>query len=124
MESGHRSAGSQRRRRRLSARGLRRPRSTLYSRVGETEVEFTARCDAAAEDKADGDADELRKTILKKEDRVKAAIAKAEDRVRELESDSEDRNRNEVISGALDVIGGLLGGKPSSQSIFGSVRRD
>ncbi|MFT7607570.1 MAG: hypothetical protein ACI9MX_000625 [Candidatus Aldehydirespiratoraceae bacterium] len=95
----------------------------LYSRVGETEDEFAARCDTAAEDKADEDADELRKTILKKEDRVKAAIAKAEDRVRELDSDSKDRNRNEVISGALDVIGGLLGGKRSSRSIVGGVRR-
>ena len=95
----------------------------LFSRIGETEDEFRERCSRAGEDHADAEADELRASLAKKEDRIRAAIAKAEDRVRELESDSSDRKRNEVLSGAIDVIGGLLGGRKSSRSILGGIRR-
>ncbi|MEO0495155.1 MAG: DUF87 domain-containing protein [Actinomycetota bacterium] len=95
----------------------------LYSRVDESESDFRARCEKAADDKLDEEAEELRKSMAKKEDRVRAAIAKAEDRIRELEDDASDRKRNEVLSGAIDVIGGLFGGKKSARSILGGVRR-
>ncbi|MDW3219264.1 MAG: DUF87 domain-containing protein [Acidimicrobiales bacterium] len=101
---------------------LRNTELKLYSRVGETEEEFAARCARAADDKADEEADELRKSMAKKEDRIRAAMSKAEDRLRELENDSKDRKRNEVLSGAIDVIGGLFGGR-SSRSIMSGVRR-
>ena len=61
--------------------------------------------------------------MTKKQDRVRTAIAKAEDRIRELEDDANERKRNEVLSGAIDVIGGLLGGKRNARSILGGVRR-
>jgi Helicase HerA, central domain len=102
---------------------LRNDSLKLYSRVGETAEEFATRCARAADDRADEEADELRKSMAKKEARVRAAIAKAEDRLRELESDSKDRKRNEVLSGAIDVIGGLFGGRKSSRSILSGVRR-
>ncbi|MEM9202273.1 MAG: DUF87 domain-containing protein [Actinomycetota bacterium] len=95
----------------------------LYSRVDETESDFRARCERAADDKLDEEAEQLRASMAKKEDRVRAAIAKAEDRIRELEDDASDRKRNEVLSGAIDVIGGLFGGKRSARSILGGVRR-
>ncbi|MEM7143283.1 MAG: hypothetical protein AAF548_19865, partial [Actinomycetota bacterium] len=95
----------------------------LYSRVDETEDAFRARCEKAADDRFDEEADKLRASMEKKEDRIKAAIAKAEDRLRELENDSQDRKRNEVLSGAIDVIGGLFGGRKSARSILGGVRR-
>ena len=101
----------------------RNPELKLFSRVDETEDEFRARCRRAAEDHADAEADELRASLARKEDRIRAAIAKAEDRVRELESDSSDRKRNEILSGAVDVIGGLLGGRKNSRSILGGIRR-
>ncbi|MEM9466003.1 MAG: DUF87 domain-containing protein [Actinomycetota bacterium] len=95
----------------------------LYSRVDETEDEFRARCEKAADDKLDEEAEDLRQSMAKKEDRVRAAIATAEDRIRELEDDAGDRKRNEVLSGAIDVIGGLFSGKRSARSILGGVRR-
>ena len=98
------------------------PEMKLSSRVDESEDEFAERCRRAADDRADEEADELRAAMTAKQDRVKAAIAKAEDRVRELEADATDRTRNEVLSGAIDVIGGLLGRK-STRSILGGVRR-
>jgi len=102
---------------------MRNEELKLFSRVGETEDEFAERCRRAADDKADEEADDLRATMAKKEDRIRAAIAKAEDRLRELESDSTDRKRNEVLSGAIDVIGGLFSGRKSTRSILGGVRR-
>ena len=95
----------------------------LFSRPDETEEEFRERCLVAADDEADAEADELRASLAKKEGRVLDAIAKAEDRVRELESDSGDRKRNEILSGAIDLLGGLFGGRKSTSSILGGVRR-
>lgn len=95
----------------------------LYSRVDESEADFRARCDAAADARLDEEAEALRASMTKKQDRVRTAIAKAEDRIRELEDDANERKRNEVLSGAIDVIGGLLGGKRNARSILGGVRR-
>ncbi len=102
---------------------LRNDELKLYSRVDETPEQFAARCEKAADDLLDEEAEELRAAMKKKEDRIKVAIAKAEDRVAELESDSSDRKRNEILSGAIDVIGGLFGGKRSARSVLGGVRR-
>ena len=102
---------------------LRNDELKLYSRVDETRDEFEERCRREADKRLDEEADELRQAMAKKEDRVRDAIAKAEDRVRELESDTQDRKRNEILSGAIDVIGGLFGGKKSARSILGGVRR-
>ena len=95
----------------------------LYSRVDESEDDFRTRCREHADRRLDEEADDLRAAMARKEDRVRAAIGEAEDRVRELEDDAGDRRRNELLSGAIDVIGGLLGGKRSARGILGGVRR-
>ena len=95
----------------------------LYSRVDETEDDFAERCRREADNRLDREADEIRASMQKKQDRVTAAIAKAEDRLRELEADASDRKRSELLSSAVDVIGGLFGGKRSARSILGGVRR-
>lgn len=95
----------------------------LYSRVDEDADAFAERCRREADRRLDEEADDLRASMAKKETRVKAAIAKAEDRLRELEDDAGDRKRNELLSGAIDVIGGLFGGKRSARSVLGGVRR-
>nr|NIR38790.1 ATP-binding protein [Actinomycetota bacterium]NIS33425.1 ATP-binding protein [Actinomycetota bacterium]NIT96885.1 ATP-binding protein [Actinomycetota bacterium]NIU20559.1 ATP-binding protein [Actinomycetota bacterium]NIU68319.1 ATP-binding protein [Actinomycetota bacterium] len=102
---------------------MRNDELKLFSRVGESRDDFEGRCHRAAEDRADEEADELRREMAGKQDRIRAAIAKAEDRLRELEADSKDRKRNEVLSGAIDVIGGLLGGRRSSRSVLSGVKR-
>jgi hypothetical protein len=102
---------------------MHNPELDLYSRVGENLDDFVTRCERAADDGADADADKIRKTLEAKIDRVRDAIAKAEDRVREVESDAKTRGRDNLLSGALDVLGGLLGGRKSTRSILGGVRR-
>jgi len=102
---------------------FRNPGLKLYSRVGETRSDFESRCRRAADDRADDEADKLRQTMAKKQDRVRAAMSKAEDRIRELDADAKDRKQNEMLSGAIDLIGGLLGGRKSSRSLLGGLRR-
>ena len=102
---------------------FRNPTLGLFGRVDESEADFRTRCRNEADRRLDEEADELRRAMAKKEDRVRVAIRKAEDRVRELEADAGDRRRNELLSGAIDVIGGLLGGRRSARGILGGVRR-
>ncbi len=99
------------------------PGLKLYSRVGESRSDFELRCSKEADNRSDAEADKLRQTMAKKQDRVKVAISKAEDRIRELQADTKDRKRNEILSGAIDLVGGLLGGRKSSRSIMGGIRR-
>jgi len=76
----------------------------IYSRVGESEDEFRVRCEQAAEDAAD-------------EEMIKGEISKAEIRVRELEGEAAAKQQNELISGAGDLLGALLGGRKRSNPL-------
>ncbi|MGF1665295.1 MAG: ATP-binding protein [Acidimicrobiia bacterium] len=95
----------------------------LYSRVGETEAEFNARCQAAAEDAADADMAKLKTTYAARIDRVRDQISTAERRVSELEADVSSRRQSEVMSGAGDLLGALLGGRRRSSSISQAASR-
>ena len=99
------------------------PDLKLYSRVGEDEQSFKSRCEDAADDKADEQVDKLREALTKKEDQLTTDMAKLEDRIREIEHEK-DASRNNAIAGvALDVLGGLLGGRRRSRSAGRSVLR-
>lgn len=99
------------------------PDLKLYSRVGEDEAAFKHRCEDAADDLADEDVEKLRAALLKKEDRLSTDLSKLEDRIREIEFEK-DASRNNAIAGvALDVLGGLLGGRRRSRSAGRSVLR-
>jgi hypothetical protein len=87
---------------------------SLYSRVGESEGTFRARCAAAAEDAADTDIAALKGRFETRIEAVKGRISTAERRVRELDVDVETRRQQEVLSGAGDLLGALLGGRRSS----------
>jgi hypothetical protein len=102
---------------------FRNPELKLWSRPGETREDFARRCDVAADEGADADADTLRDSLRSKAGRVRDAIAKAEDRVRELETDVANRSRDEVLSGVGDLLGGLLGGRRGTRGVLGDLRR-
>ncbi|MBX2826185.1 MAG: DUF87 domain-containing protein [Gammaproteobacteria bacterium] len=104
------------------------PELKLYSRIGESKDDFEVRCQQAADDGADRDADKLRRVLTKKADRIATAIEKAEDRLRELQFDAESRQKDQRTSQILDIAGGvlgsLLGGRRSARSmITGGIRR-
>ncbi len=94
----------------------------LYSRVGEIEDDFQARCDRAAEDRADAEIAKVRDRLEAKLDRAKDQLATAHRRMQELETDTDTRKRDEWMSGASDVLGVLLGGR-RSRSLSGASRR-
>lgn len=103
------------------------PSLKIYSRVGESESDFEQRCQIAADEKADKDADKLRKTLTKKIDRIKASIEKSEDKIREIQFDAMSRKSDQRTSQVLDIagglLGGLLGGRSSTRSITSGIRR-
>ncbi len=102
---------------------LRNPELKLYSRPGESQAEFTARCDKAAETFADEAAAKIRAKLEKRQDSLQTALAKAEDRVAELESQAKGRKTQNIIDIGSSILGGLLGGRRSTRSMAGAARR-
>lgn len=106
-----------------SLRLFHNPDLKAFSRIGEDEQAFKNRCEDLADDRADEEVDKLRDALVKKQDRLDDDLAKLEDRIRELEYDRES-TRNEAWAGAaMDVLGGLLGGRRRSRSRGRSILR-
>lgn len=100
----------------------------VYSRIGESRDDFEARCQLVADDKADADADKLRRILSKKIDRINTSIQKSEDKLREIQFDAISRKKDQRTSQVMDIAGGilgsLLGGRRSTRSIItGGLRR-
>ena len=95
----------------------------VFSRVGEDEQTFQHRCGNIADDRADEQIDRLRNALVEKEGQLGSDLGKLEDRIRELEYNRES-TRNEAWAGAaMDVLGGLLGGRRRSRSAGRSILR-
>jgi hypothetical protein len=90
------------------------PALKLYSRVGESQEAFQARCQAAADQAADLKVSKLREQYAKRIDRVQDQISTADARIRELEVDASSRTQNEVMSGLGDLLGAFLKGRVGS----------
>ena len=99
------------------------PDLKLYSRIGESESEFTERCRRAAEDAADEAAAALRDKYEDRLERVKDQLRAAERRVDELEVDVSSRKQQEVLGGVGDLLGSLFGGKRTTTALKGAASR-
>jgi hypothetical protein len=93
----------------------------LVSRPGESTDDFAARCDAAAQERADAEAAKIRDRLEAKRDRLDKALAQAQRRVEELDTDTRTRQTTELISGAGAVLGALFGGRRSARSMASAV---
>jgi hypothetical protein len=93
----------------------------LVSRPGETPEAFAARCDAAAQARADAEAAKIRDRLETKRDRLESALAQAQRRVEELDTDTKTRQTTELLAGAGAVLGALFGGRRSTRSITSAV---
>ncbi len=100
---------------------FRNPALKLVSRPGETEDEFRARCDAAADVDADKQAAAMAKRFEARVQRAREALAAAQDRVEQAEAAKESRRNDELLSGAGDLLGAVFGGRRSARSIAGKV---
>ena len=87
------------------------PGLKVYSRIGEPESEFRARCIETANDQCDRAIASLRDKYRVKIEGVRDQLAVADRRVAELDADIEARRQGEVMSGAGDLLGALLGGR-------------
>jgi hypothetical protein len=93
------------------------PALKLYSRPGETQAEFLARADEAAQARADAETALIRDRLEAKQGRLEAALETARRRAEELASEQKSRWTTEVIAGAGSVLGVLLGGRASTRTI-------
>ncbi len=96
---------------------------TLYSRPGESEEAFAARCRDAADDGMDAEVAKIRDKLERKRDSLQAALAKAEDRVQELEVQADGRRNAQLIDIGASVLGGLLGGRSRTRGLATAARR-
>ena len=93
----------------------------LVSRPGETAEEFAARCDAAAQERADAETAKIRDRLEARHDRLEKALAQAERRIDELETDTRTRTATELAAGAGAVLGALFGGRRSTRSMASAI---
>jgi DNA helicase HerA-like ATPase len=95
----------------------------LFSRPGETREDFEARVAAAAGQAVDDAIAKLRDKHSARLERAQAALAKAENRVADLEASAGSRQTEELLSGAGDLIGMLLGKGKRSNPLGQAARR-
>ena len=95
----------------------------LWSRPDENIEDFQIRCEAAADDGADAEAEKIRTKIEKKRDSVEAALAKAEDRTAELETQAQGRKQQQWVDIGSSLLGGLLGGRRKARGLASAARR-
>ena len=86
----------------------------LYSHVGESQEDFTARCTAAADAKADDAAAGLRDKYETRAKRIKTQLDSAQSRADIAESQAHASRQNEVAGVAGGLLGSFLGGRKSS----------
>ena len=93
----------------------------LVSRPGESPDDFAARCDAAAQDRADAETAKIRDRLEAKRDRLDRALGQAQRRVEELQTDTRSRQATELLAGAGAVLGAFFGGRRSTRSMAGAL---
>ena len=94
----------------------------LYSRPGETEEQFAARADEAAQAAADQETAKIRDRLEAKQDRLEKALETARRRSEELEVEQKSRTTTELIAGAGQVLSVLLGGRGGTKTIASAGR--
>jgi hypothetical protein len=99
------------------------PDLKLFSRPGESRDDFAARCNAAADEQTDREADKLRASLATKSDRIRDAISKAEDKIREVDADKKRKGLDAVIAVGGGILGSFLGGKLKTKSILTTLGR-
>jgi hypothetical protein len=95
----------------------------LYSRVGESQEAFRARCQDAADQAADLKVSGLKTRYANRIDRLQDQISTADARVRELEVDASSRAKSEVMSGIGDFLGAFMKGRLASSTLSKAASR-
>ena len=99
------------------------PGLKLYSRVGERESDFRARCIAAASEGSDRAIAALRDKYRVRIEGVRDQLAVYDRRVADLDADIAASRQGEVFSGVGDVLGAVLGGRSRNTISRAATRR-
>jgi len=83
----------------------------IFGRPGEDAAAFTARCTAAAGEKADGEIAKLKSKYETKFTSLRTQLQTAEGRANVLEAEAKGRRNDELFGAAGTILGGLFGGK-------------
>jgi hypothetical protein len=100
----------------------RNPTLKLYSRVGEDEAAFRARCNQAADAAADAEIVAVKRRLQSRIDRARTAIDAAYLDVQEAQLDAETRRQEEMVSGASTLFG-VLTGRRNSRALSAAASR-
>lgn len=91
----------------------------LYSRIGEDEQTFRARCVEAAGEAADRELAQVRSKIDQRRRTIQQRLAAAEAQASDAEAAANAKRQEDLLSGASDLLGSLLTGRSAS----GGLRR-
>jgi Helicase HerA, central domain len=94
----------------------------LFSRAGETNDDFAARCREAAAGKADEETAKLREKYETKAKSLQDKLQAAQDRAQVLEAEASGRQQEELLSTAGSLLGSFLGGRKRSSSLATELR--
>jgi hypothetical protein len=95
----------------------------LYGRPGETAEAFAARCARFADEQADAELAELRAKYEAKATTLRRRIDAASDSAEVAAEQHEARERDDLLSSAGSILGGLLGGRRSRGGLMGQLGR-
>jgi hypothetical protein len=93
----------------------------LYSRVGESEADFTVRCRQEGEARADAETAKLRDKYETKAKTLQDQLATAQDRSQLLATQAKSKQGEELLSAAGSLLGSFLGGRRSTKSMASKV---
>ena len=95
----------------------------LWGRPGESDAEFAARCDAAAQVGADAEADKIRARLATKIDRLRGAVDTAEQKADSARQAASDAKGTELTGLGGTLLGGLLGGGNRTRGMAATARK-
>ena len=99
------------------------PELKLYGRPGESVEDFTARCLQVADERADAELAKLRDKYEAKATTLRNQIEAASDAATVAEDQHRARARDDLLSSAGSILGGLLGGRRSRGGLLGQLGR-
>jgi uncharacterized protein DUF87 len=95
----------------------------LYGRAGEDAETFATRCLQVADERADAEIAKLRDKYEKKAATLRDRIEAATDAADVAADQQQARERDDLLSSAGSILGGLLGGRRSRGGLLGQLGR-
>ena len=95
----------------------------LYGRAGESSEDFALRCRTVAGERADAELTKLRAKYEAKTAALRNRIEAASDTAQVARDQQDARARDDLLSSAGSILGGLLGGRRSRGGLVGQIGR-